>query len=122
MLLNKINTFNGTSLNTVDDFKYLGSYIKDSKNDFNISKAFAWPVCNKLHLIWKSNISKDNKLAFVQTSVEGILLYVAETFTMKKDLEKRLNGVYTRLLMSAQNLSWKDYHSLANIYGNITPV
>ena len=38
MLLNKestgneIHTLNGASLNTVDDFKYLGSYIKGSKN------------------------------------------------------------------------------------------
>ena len=47
MLLNKesngneILTLNGTFLNTVNDFKYLGSYIKDSKNDFNIRIALA---------------------------------------------------------------------------------
>ena len=41
---------------------------------------------------------------------------------MKKDLEKRLDGVYTRLLMKAQNLSWKDHHTLADIYGKITPI
>ena len=47
-------------------------------------------VINKLHLIWKSNISKDTKLAFFRTSVESILLYGAETWTTKKDLEKCL--------------------------------
>ena len=41
---------------------------------------------------------------------------------MKKDLEKRLDGVYTRLLIRAQKLSWKDDHTLADIYGNITPI
>ena len=41
---------------------------------------------------------------------------------MKKDLEKRLDGVYTRLLIRAQNLSWKDDLTLADIYGNITPI
>ena len=76
---NEINTLNGTSLNTADDFKYLGSYIKDSKNDFNIHKALGWSACNKLHRIWKSNITKDTKLAFFRASVEGILLYGAET-------------------------------------------
>ena len=76
---NEIHTLNGTSLNTADDFKYLGSYVKGSKNDFNICKALAWSTCNKLHLIWKSNISKDTKLAFLQASVESILLYGAET-------------------------------------------
>ena len=47
MLLNKestgneIHTLNGTFLNTADDFKYLGSYIKDSKNYFNIREELA---------------------------------------------------------------------------------
>ena len=38
---NEIHTLNGTSLNTVDNFKYLGLHTKDSKNDFNIRKALA---------------------------------------------------------------------------------
>ena len=111
-----------TSINTVDYFKYLGLYIKDCKSDFNIRKALAWSACNKLHLTWKSNISKDTKLAFFRAPVESILLYGAETWNMKKDLEIRLDGVYTRLLMRAQNLSYKDHHTLADIYGNITPI
>ena len=115
---NEIHTLNGTSLNTVDDFQYLGSYIKDSKNDFNIHKALAWSACNKLQ--WKSNISKDTKLAFFQALVESILIYGAETWTMKKDLEKRLGSVCKRLLVRAQNLSWKICLTLGGIYENIT--
>ena len=41
---------------------------------------------------------------------------------MKKDLEKRLDGVYTRIFMRAQNLSWKNHHTLADISGNIIPI
>ena len=41
---------------------------------------------------------------------------------MKKDLEKRLDGVHTRLLMRAENVSWKDHQALTDIYGNITPI
>ena len=74
------------------------------KNDFNICRALAWSACNKLHLIWKSNICKDTKLVFFRASVESILLYGAETWTMKKDLEKRLDSVYTRLLMRGAKL------------------
>ena len=65
---------------------------------------------------------KDTKLPFFRASVERILLYGAETWTMKKDLEKLLDGVYARLLMRAQNLSWKDHHTLTDIHGNITPI
>ena len=118
---NEIHTFNGTSLNTADNFIYLQSCIKDSKKDFNIHKALVWSACNKLHLIWKSNISKDTKLAFFWASVESILLYRAETWTMKKDLEKHLM-VCIQGYLWAQNLSWKDQHTLADIYGNITPI
>ena len=130
MLLNELNEesagnethiLNGISLNTVD-FEYLGSYIEDSKNAFNIREALTWSACNKLHLIWKSNISKDTKPAFFRDTAESILLYGAETWIMKKHLEKRLDGVYTTLLMRAQNLSSKDHHTLADIYGNITPI
>ena len=77
---NEIHNFSWKSLNTVDEFKYLGSNITDSKNDFNIRRALAWSACNKLHLIWKSDISKDTKLAFFQASVESILLGDAETW------------------------------------------
>ena len=55
-------TLNSTSLNTVDDFRYIGSYIKDSKNDFNIRKSLVLSTCNKRHLTWKSSISKDIKI------------------------------------------------------------
>ena len=61
---NEFHTFNGTSLNTADNLRYLQSCINDSKKDFNIHKALVWSACNKLHLIWKSNISQDTKLAF----------------------------------------------------------
>ena len=109
---NEIHTLNGISLNTVDNFKYLRSYIKNSKNDFNICKALAQSACNKLHLIWKSNISKDTKLAFFQASVESILLYGAETWTMKKDLEKRFRWcVYKATYESTKLILERSSHS-----------
>ena len=37
---NEVHTLNGISLNIADDFKCLGPYMKDCKNDFNIRKAF----------------------------------------------------------------------------------
>ena len=43
---------NGSVLKQVDDFKYLGSYVCDSKKDFTTRKALAWTACNKLHHIW----------------------------------------------------------------------
>ena len=82
----------GTQLKEVTDFKYLGSFVADSKKDFLTRKAQAWKACNKLHIIWQSNISRKTKLDFFRACVESILLYGSETWTVKKDLQDRLDG------------------------------
>ncbi|XP_071808969.1 uncharacterized protein [Asterias amurensis] len=78
----------GTQLKDVSDFRYLGSYIADSKKDFLIRKGLAWNACNKLHNIWHSNIANTTKLVFFRACVESILLYGAETWTMKKRVSR----------------------------------
>jgi len=39
-----------------DDFKYLGSWVKDSIKDINTRKAIAWKILNGLNKLWKSSI------------------------------------------------------------------
>lgn len=117
-----ICSINGTQLKEVSDFKYLGSFVVDSKKDFMSRKGQAWNACNKLHYIWQSGISKSTKLAFFRACVESILLYGAETWTMKKELQDRLDGTYTRLLMRVQNISWREHKTKMYIYGDIPPV
>ena len=103
----------GTQLKEVDDFKYLGSFVADSKKDLLTHKGQAWKACNKLHIIWQSTISRKTKLDFLRACVESILLYGSETWTVKKDLQDRLDGTYTRLLMRAQNISWREHKTKA---------
>ena len=54
--------------------------------------------------------------------VEPILLYGSETWKLSKKLDKRLDGTYTRLLMTVQNISWKTHPSKHLIYTNLPPV
>ena len=49
-----IKTLNGTILNQVSDYKYLGSYISSSLKDFLTRKGMAWSACNDMHKIWSS--------------------------------------------------------------------
>ena len=51
-----MKAYSGVTLKSVDDFKYLGSYIMDSAKDLKIQKALAWTACNKLNKIWSSNL------------------------------------------------------------------
>ena len=95
-----ITTLDGKPLKQVQDFKYLGSYIADSKKDFNIRKGMAWTACNKLQKIWNSKISSALKRKFFKACVEPVLLYGSETWTIKKVFQDRLDGTYTCLLIT----------------------
>ncbi|KAL5270844.1 hypothetical protein ACHWQZ_G001493 [Mnemiopsis leidyi] len=117
-----IKSKGGHSIEHVDDFKYLGSYIANSKQDFNTRKGMAWTACMKLQKVWTSGISEHLKVKFFKACVEPVLLYGSETWTLNKQFEKRLNGCYTRLLMKARNLHWKDHPTLKRIYGDLPSI
>ena len=114
-----ITTYAGNLIKHVQDFVYLGSHIMDSEKDFQIRKALAWSACNKLGKIWKSSLARKLKIEVFRATVEPILMYGAETWTMSARMQKRLDGCYTNLLRRAQNLSWRDHHTLDQIYGSI---
>ena len=82
----------------------------------------AWSACIKLQKVWSSGISEQLKVKFFRACVEPVLLYGSETWTINKQLEKRLNGCYTRLLMKAKNISWKKHPTLKQIYGNLPSI
>ena len=117
-----ISSLNNTTLKQVEDYKYLGSYISSSLKDFHTRKGITWYACNDLHNIWTSKLATSFKLKIFKAAVEPILLYGSETWTLSKQAERRLDGTYTRLLMRAQNLSWKRHPTKAQIYGNLPPV
>ena len=120
--LPNISSLNGASLKQVQDFKYLGSHIADSRKDFQIRKGMAWTACNKLQKIWNSKISSKLKLKFFKACVEPVLLYGSETWTVNKSFQDRIDGSYTRLLMRAQNLSWKKHPTKKEIYNDLPPI
>ena len=91
-----INSIDGRPIEHVQDFKYLGSYIADSRKDFNTRKGMAWSACTKLLKVWTSGISEDLNVKFFRVCVEPVLLYASETWTLNRQLEKRLDGCYTR--------------------------
>ena len=115
----RMKTLSGNTIKHVPDFKYLGAHIMDSEKEFQIRKALAWTACNKMDKIWKSNLQNSLKINFFRATIEPILLYGAETWTMNSKMHKRLDGCYTNMLRKIKNMSWKNHHTLAEIYGNI---
>ena len=81
--------------------------MASSEKDFEIRKALAWSACHKLKAIWSSQLSNELKVSLFRATVESVLTYNAQTWTVNKALEKRINGCYTRMLRMALNVSWK---------------
>ena len=117
-----VKTRNGTSLENVHQFKYLGSYIPDSFQDFKSRKAQAWSACNKLCKIWKSDLERSLKINIFRACVESILLYGSETWTITKKMEARIDGCYTQLLRRVLNISWRYRIPNKVVYGKLPPI
>ena len=115
-------TSSGRQLQQVHDFKYLGAWIASTTQDFHVRKGLAWKSINKLHQIWKSSLPRKLKIQVFQTLIEPVFLYGSETWTLTKQLEKSVDGCYTRLLRAALNISWKDKVSNYNLYGDLPKV
>ena len=114
-----MTSLNGVDIKQVSDFKYLGSFINSSENDFKVRKALAWKALNKLNKIWLSNLSEELKIKTFKSLVEPILLYGSETWAMTKTMEKSLDGCYTNLLKRVKNLNWRDHPTLQQIYDGL---
>ena len=117
-----ITSLNGTVLQRIEDFKYLGSFVVDSVKEFSTPKVKTWSASNRLHQIWKSDISISTKIDLFKACVESILLYGSETWSMTKKLQDSLDGTYTRLLMRVKNISWRQHKTKAEIYGELPSI
>ena len=117
-----IKTLDGSDLEIVHDFKYLGAWIASSEHDFTIRKAQAWKACNSMEKIWKSKLPRALKIKLFTTTVESVLTYGAETWTLTSKMRKALDGCYTRLLRKVLNIPWQSHTTNKDLYGNLLPI
>ena len=86
-----ISTLDGSSLKLVDKFTYLGSSVSSTEKDIDTRLTKAWTAIDKLS---KSDLTDKMKRSFFQAAVVSILLYGCTTWTLIKQLEKKLDGNY----------------------------
>ena len=115
-------TLGGNKLKQVDNFKYLGSWIQSSEKDMNIRIGQAWSALNKMMKVWKSNLKNHLKIGFFRATVESVLLYGAECWTMTGEMRNRLDGTYTRMLRSVLGVSWKEHKTNKELYCNLPKI
>ena len=117
-----ISTLEGTSLKLVDRFTYLGSSVSSTEKDIDTWLTKAWTAIDKLSIIWKSNLTYKMKQSFFQAVVISILLYGCTTWTLTKQLEKKLDSNYTRMLRAILNKSWRQHPTMHQLYGHLPPI
>ena len=117
-----ISTLDGTPLKLVDKFTYLGSSVASTEKDINTRLTKAWTAINRLSIIRKSDLTDKMKRSFFQAAVTSIMLYGCTTWTLKKRLEKKLDGNYTKMLRAILNKSWQQHPTRHQLYGHLPPI
>ena len=100
-----ITNIGGQKVELVNDFLYLGAKIRNSEEDITTRKKKARIACHSLKAVWKSDLRRDLKIRLFTATVESVLLYGSETWTMTKRLTKTIDGCYTRMLRMALNIN-----------------
>ena len=57
-----------------------------------------------------------------RVTVDSVLLYGSETWTVTTKLEKSVNGCYTRMLRTALNVQWQQHMNNQELYGSLPRV
>ena len=91
--------------------------MESTDKDVNVRTALVWSACHKLRNIWSSTLSKRITSRLFNATVESVLKYGAETWTITQTMQKQLDGCYTRMLWMALNVSWKQHISNTQLYG-----
>ena len=117
-----ISTLEGTSLELVDKFTYLGSSVSSTEKDIDTRLTKVWAAIDKLSIIWKSDRTDKMKRSFFQAAVVSILLYGCTTWTQTKRLGKKLDGNYTRMLRAILNKSWRQHPTKHQLYSHLPPI
>ena len=90
-----------------------------SEKDIDTRLTKAWKAIDRLSIIWKSDLTDKMKRSFFQAAVVSILLYGCTTWRLTKRLEKKLDGIYTRMLRST---SWKQHPIRHQLYSQLPPI
>ena len=112
----RVTTLDGTPLEIVDDFNYLGAWIASTQQDIKVRRAKAWSALHRMDKVWRSPMTPDTKRRLFVSTVESVLLYGSEAWTLTVADEKALDGLYTRMLRRALNASWEEHMRNVDLY------
>ena len=92
---------NGQKLETVTNFKYLGSVITDegSKPEILSRIAQTTAALTRLKPVWNDrSISLSSKIRLIRSFVTSIFLYACKSWTLTVELERRIQALENEVL------------------------
>ncbi|PIK57594.1 hypothetical protein BSL78_05502 [Apostichopus japonicus] len=104
---------NDSRLETVDNFRYLGSIISSNVSldaEINARIGNAAAVMSKLqNRVWENKkLTLNTKMKVYQACVLSTLLYGSETWTTLAKQEKKVNVFHVRCLRKILGITWED--------------
>ena len=81
---------------------------------------YTW--AHRQSIIRKSDLTDKMKSGFFQAAVVSILLYGCTTWTLTKQLEKKLDANYARMLRAILNKSWRQHPTRHQLYSHLPPI
>ena len=72
-----------------------------------------------MQTLWKSKTNQPLKRRLFVATVESILIYGSESWTLNVKQHNSLDGTYTRMLQKALNIKWQEHVTNKEDYGNL---
>ena len=72
-----------------------------------------------MQTLWKSKTNLPLKRRLFVATVESVLLYGSEAWTLNVKQQKSLDGTYTRMLRKAFNIKWQEHVTNKEVYGKL---
>jgi hypothetical protein len=110
---------NGSQLERVTDFKYLGSLAASVEGDINARSASAAAAVGQLQEIWRSPLPRKTKARIFKSTVEPILFYGCESWALTGALTTKVVGKWFRLLRWATRTPWREKRTNASLLGEL---
>ncbi|KAJ8257596.1 hypothetical protein GJAV_G00187470 [Gymnothorax javanicus] len=95
---------------------------ENGEQHLKVRKALTWRALNSMNSLWKSNLPRHIRISFFSATVESILLYGSECWTLTQALPKSLDGCYTRMLCMVLNIKQNEHITNKQLYGELLRV
>ena len=109
-------------LDTVTSFKYLGSVITDEGSKPEILSRIAQTTAAwaRVKPVWNDkSISLSSKIQLMRSLVTSIFLFACESWTLKAELQRRIQAMKMRCYSKILRISYKDHITYEEVRAKI---